>query len=178
MPRYKEDPIPTAPFVRWVDRQIAARERAAAGITAAAIPARGKRPPKTARAWNGSTGAIEQVCYRLGWEKESGARRLHRWRTTDDHAERRQIEDALFAAGVAMDEVYAPPTPAWRAMVLLLAAIVDLLTAELVTLRYCPSCCQDTLAVDHCLWCDAATVDRSPLRDDPRTGPMLESVAA
>ena len=176
MPRYKEDPIPTAPFVRWVDRQIAVRERAAAGVSA--IPARGKRVTKDGRAWNASTGAVEQICYRLGWEKDSGLRRLHRWRREERIAERRQIEDALFCAGVAMDEVYAPPTPAWRARVLLLAAIVDLLTAELVTLRYCPSCCQDTLAADTCLWCDAATVDRSPLRDDPRTGPMMERAAA
>lgn len=175
MPRYKKDPIPTAPFVRWVDRQLAATDR---NLLAAGIPARGKRATKDGRAWNGSTGAVEQLCYRLGWDKDSGLRRLHRWRNEERQAERRKVEDALFSAGVAMDEVYAPPTPAWRACVLLLAAINDVLTAHLVTLRYCPSCCEDTMATDHCLWCDAATVDRSPLRDDPRTGPMLERAMA
>ena len=123
---------------------------------------------------------VEILCQALGWEGDTGTRRLNRWRTErphDGHTERALIEDALHRVGVALWEL-AEPTPAER-QALLDRAHHHVPTREQARLlelfdaredydvdddlpcetRWCPACHdQSPVGEDgRCLFCDGAT---------------------
>ncbi len=117
-----DEPVSLAPFLAWVEGR--ERQHAHTGDPVAA------------------------VVRDIGWDGESGVRRLHRWRheSITGMAERADVEDALHHAGVRWDEVYDPDP-------------VDLGEG------YCPRCL-DTVGVQdgRCVWCSATVTTGEGLR--------------
>lgn len=103
MRRHKhiKDPVPVAPFLKWVDRQLDLARR-----ELNAWPAVGG-DRRTGGPYAGP-GEIEHVLIRIGWDTVAGTRRLHRWRheLKSAYVDRAIVEDALWRAGYAFDDVY------------------------------------------------------------------------
>lgn len=88
------EPIEVGPFLAWCDRRLAAIRRDLDTLPAI---------ERTA-----SLGEEQRLLADLGWTGEAGARRMHRWRNENRAglAERAEVEDALWNADMALDEVY------------------------------------------------------------------------
>ncbi len=108
--RHIKDPVPVAPFLAWFDDQVA-------------------RSRRELNAWPGIGGQLQTgvdgplsgvgyVLVRIGWEADAagdahrvagdaGERRVNRWRTLLGGAvDRAIVEDALWRAGYAFEDVY------------------------------------------------------------------------
>jgi hypothetical protein len=100
--REVKDPIAVGPFLKWCDKRRERMQREwdsypAIGDCKAPGKGSGLRSPR-----------LRCLMEELGWEPDTGARRLHRWRFQNPGGvvSRPVVEDALWRAGVSIYDVY------------------------------------------------------------------------
>lgn len=153
------EPLDVAPFLVWCtlrEREIR-RE-----IDRSTIQIRGDRnrhstPARPDRASN-------RLLDEIGWERESGERRMYRWANEIDtgRVERAVIEDALHHAGIAFYDIYPDLEPAGE-----------------VRDAYCPTCRDEVTVVDEdCPWCHGTVIDQRPNLSQARFGQNRKMTAA
>lgn len=138
--RYHE-PIDVGPFLDWADRRMEQLRRDLDNLPA--VETREALP------------ILVQFVGLLGWEEESGQRRLYRWRhdNVGGLAERADVEDALWNAGVPVDDIYP-----------------DLDAETDGDTRWCSACRDDVVTDLVCPWCGTETQDRRPAGSIARLG--------
>lgn len=148
------EPIDFRPFLVWCVLRERAITREIDRSTLQIRGDKGNNSHSAARPDSPSGRLLDEI----GWDRESGARRLFRWcnePSTSGQVERAVIEDALHHAGVDFYDVYPDLEP------------------DVTSLRdgYCLACRDDVTTADgRCPWCDGEVDARRPHGSHARMG--------